>query len=263
MPVSRTVMHGLVVLDADAEADGAAVLGELHGVAEQVDHHPLELGAVAEDRHRRCPAGRPRRSRCRPLSSGRMASSIGPTVAARSTGSCRHWTVSESRPLSISRSLIIEISRWPLRLMVSSSGIWSGSGVDDRAVGHHLGVADDAGHRRAQLVGDRRDELVLGLVERAQPLDRGALLVERGDQHLLAVPLLGDVAGDAEVAALGGERVLGHRQRHRDQLLAAGLGHPGPVPGPGLAVAARGRGPGCRRPRRGCPRRSARAARSP
>src|SRR3954469_8730936 len=35
--------HRLAVDDVDTEADRPAVLGELHRIAEQVDHHPLEL----------------------------------------------------------------------------------------------------------------------------------------------------------------------------------------------------------------------------
>ena len=49
----------VVGLDADTEGDGSAVLGELHGVRQQVHRHPLELGAVAEHGHGHGPAGTP------------------------------------------------------------------------------------------------------------------------------------------------------------------------------------------------------------
>ena len=212
MPVSRTAMHGLVVVDVDQPAaDRAAVLGELHRVAEQVDQHPLELGAVAEHGHRLAGRStlerqvatrqqRPHRllavaDERRPGRPGSRSTRTRPGVEA-----AEHQQVvaDHDQPLAVAGDGLQQ------RQLVRQR-------LDDRAVGEHLGVADDAGHRRAQLVADGRDELVLGLVELAQPLDRRALLVERRDQHLLAVPLLGDVAADAQVAALGGERVLRRR----------------------------------------------------
>ena len=67
-------------------------------------------------------------------------------------------------------------------------------------VGEELGVADDAGQRRPQLVADRRDELALGAVEVEHPLVGLPLLVQGEDQRLLGGTTVGHVAYDAEVA---------------------------------------------------------------
>ena len=139
----------------------------LMALLSRLSQHPLELdrGRRAPDRpapadgRRSIARSRPREQRARPRPRP-VDQDRGQVDRRRASSAGR----SESRPLSVSRSLHSEISRWPLRAMLSQQRqlLRVGRSTSEPSC-EHLGVADDAGHRRAQLVADRRDELVLRL----------------------------------------------------------------------------------------------------
>ena len=201
MPVSATSMHARLRADQRAGRSTLAALGrELHGVADQVDHHPLEHVAVAEERDRLVGqldveleraalerSGRRPRSRPRRPCAGRRRGRPSPSPPSWIRESVSRSSMSES-----SRELLVADPAYGVELLVAELAV--------RAVLEHLDVAEDAGDRRAQLVADAGDEGVLDLVDLAQPLDRLALGLERLDQPALGLDPLGDVLGGADVA---------------------------------------------------------------
>ena len=171
-------------LGRERDADPAALGRELHGVADQVDHDPLQHVAVAEERDRLVGQvdgeleRRAARASARPRWCRRRRSCAGRPAGRRtlSPSSCTRDSVSRSS-MSESSRLLFTPSR---RTASSCSGA-------ERAVGavlEHLGVAEDAGDRRAQLVAHAGDERVLDLVDLAQPLDRLPLGRQRLHQPL-------------------------------------------------------------------------------
>ena len=103
--------------------------------------------------------------------------------------------------------------------------------VAERALVHHLEVADDARQRSPQLVRHRRDERVLGPVELAEALHRLALLLERADLHQRRHQVVGQARADGELARLPASR---HHRLHdhpADDLVAHGDRHARPSTG--------------------------------
>ena len=97
--------------------------------------------------------------------------------------------------------------------------------LERRVVGEQLRVGPDDGQRRAQLVGDERDQLAAGLVDPAKVgdarlgLDLLAALLDDAREQVGDRPELGDVAG-REVA-----RLLGLDVEHADDLVVPAERH--------------------------------------
>ena len=122
-----------------------------------------------------------------------------PRSARRSTtGSI--FSTEDSICERVSRSSTSRSSRRPLRSTRSMISCCDERQLPDGAVPEQLGVADDAGDRRTQLVADRRDEVTLDPLELAQPLHGGALVLQGQQQRPLRVLALGHVLGRRQVA---------------------------------------------------------------
>ena len=176
--------------------------------------------AVAEHDDRLVGALERRGSRSRrDASIGRSASSPWASrAAARSTALAlparRRRTrgrPSISRSLADARSAARRCGRWS-----SSSGSCSGQRLDRpsrRAASRCSRRCWSTGVRSSWLTVETNSFLAASSWRsRSTAL---ALLLERGDQHLLAVALLGDVAADAEVADLLADHVLDHADGRR------------------------------------------------
>ena len=184
MPVSLTSSTAESSVAAQPAHDAAAVGGELHRVAEQVHHHAVEVAGVAEDDdlvpgdvevHAEVPAGQQRvdglarRGRPRwPRSTGSRRP--GGAVARLEPGQGEQVAGDRDQPVAVAGDRV-------------QHHLLPGGDRAGGALAQHLGVADDAGGRRPQLVADGGDEVVLGRVEPAEPLDDVALLVQRRDQQ--------------------------------------------------------------------------------
>ncbi len=241
-----------VLVVGRGDPDPAAVGGELHGVREQVADHPLELGAVAVDhaevvRHLDRDVEHPpleqRADRGARVGDHRAEvdrREVEPERAGVHAGQGEQVTDQQLEALGVPVD-----HRERLHLVRGQ--------LAERLLQQHLEVAGDAGQRRAQLVGDGRDELGLRQVELTQPVHRRLLVGVDPGLGDRGAELAGQPLGDRHVPLGPGPGLRGLQLQPPDQLLADQDGRRGAG-----ALPAAGRRPACelrgrvaeRRPRR-------------
>ncbi len=190
----------------------------------------------------------PARSAC-----GRTASQDWATIAFRSTASLSSEKVPASSLTSSSRSWTRRSSRCALRVMTSTNFCACSERESPSSSREQLRVADDRGQRRAQLVRNQAEEVVLralGLGSQLGPLDVAGDHQHRRPEDLLDRVLIGDRA------AIGDHRdaVLADRDQRRRTATVAARVAPAHVESLGMpesSAARRARTGGPRRPPRG------------
>ncbi len=194
----------------------------------------------------------------------RRSMSLGPGPAASATGGTRRTSPARLRGCGSSRTTSASYadrmrrsstrlrSRTALRSITDNPAETPFGSGPMRAVAHHLEVADDAGERCPQLVGDGRDEGVLGAVELLEPMHRLALLLEGAHLHQRGHQVVGEPGTDRQLALLprSGVRRTAPSSSRRPRRPWR------PAPRPATARRGPRRSPGPRRPRAaGPPRR--------
>ena len=228
-PSSATVTARAGAVRVQAHARAPAARGELDRVGEQVQHHLLQPAGVAHDGHRRGPAGRPAR-RSWPPPPGARSPWRAPRLRARSMGrGSRRSLPATMRETSRMSEMSCSCTR-ALRPMTSIGA------ADGRFVGQplaqDLGPAHDRVERRAQLVRQRGQELVLQAVH----------VLGLGARRLLA----GQHGGHARARVSRRSRhVLDRAHDGRDLAVVAQHGDPPPPRSSGHAPPPRrARAPG-------------------
>ncbi len=209
---------------AHHQLDAPTVGSELHPVADQVEHQPLDVLRIALVQHRHVGqpqhhvevAGRqqrPERVVRRPRGVAQVAlERLEPHLPRLDLGEQQQVLDEEQQPAAVA---LEPVHHRPL----------VGGQLTDGAVLEQLDVADHAGERGAELVADRRHEVGLDLLEVLQPLDGGPLVVEGRDQGGVGGLALGHVVGHAQVARAVTELVL-HLGDHHRQRAALAVGPP-------------------------------------
>ena len=145
-----------------ATSTRAALGRELDRVRQQIPDDLLQARGVAGDR-RHVGIGRRRRARSPwPRAAGRIASSAAATIAARSTGAMSRRILPEMMRDTSRRSSISFTCRRVLRSIASSA--CAVRAVVEPPDAQQRDPGEDRAERRAQLVRERGQELVLGAV---------------------------------------------------------------------------------------------------